>query len=54
MGVITVTHRVSKEMLEKYDRIIVMDQGKVAAVGSYDEISDTQIFREIQKENLLM
>lgn len=54
IGVIAVTHRVSKETLEKYDRIVVMDQGKVAAVGSYDEISDTQIFREIQKENLLM
>ena len=52
IGLVVVTHRVSKELLEKYDKVVLMDQGKIIACGSYNEISTIPLFKEIEKESM--
>lgn len=38
IGLISITHRYEKDILEKYHQIIVMNRGKVAQIGTYEEI----------------
>ena len=36
--IISITHHLKKELLEKYDEILVLDQGKIIESGSYNEL----------------
>lgn len=38
MTIISVTHRYNKALMQKYDEIIVMDAGRIAERGSFDEL----------------
>ena len=38
MTIINITHRYNKALMQKYDEIIVMDAGRVAERGSFDEL----------------
>lgn len=53
IGLILVTHRVSKELLERYDRVVLMDQGRIVACGPYNEISEIPLVKELEKESML-
>lgn len=53
IGLVLVTHRVSKELLEKYDKVVLMDQGKIAACGLYHEISEIPLMKELEKESMI-
>lgn len=33
---IVITHKLNRELLKQYDNIIVMSDGKIDAIGSYD------------------
>ncbi len=38
MTIINITHRYNKVLMQKYDEIIVMDDGKIVERGSFDEL----------------
>lgn len=38
MTIINITHRYNKALMQKYDEIIVMDGGRIAERGSFDEL----------------
>ena len=43
--IISITHHLKKELLKKYDEILVLDQGKIIESGSYNElIANQQLF----------
>ena len=42
--IISITHHLKKELLEKYDEILVLDQGKIIESGSYNELIANQQF----------
>lgn len=46
--IIMVTHKLSKEQLEQFDEIILMDSGKVVQSGNYGYISKTKEFEKLQ------
>lgn len=46
--IISITHHLKKELLEKYDEILVLDQGKIIESGSYNElIANQQLFYQL-------
>ena len=38
LTVITITHKLSEEILSQYDEIIVMDRGQIVEAGTFDEL----------------
>jgi ABC-type multidrug transport system fused ATPase/permease subunit len=38
LTLITITHKMNKELLTLYDRIIYMEQGSIVEMGSYEEL----------------
>ena len=36
--IVTVTHRLNPEILRRYDKILVLSQGRIVETGSYDEL----------------
>ena len=45
LTIITITHHLRKELLEKYDEIICMDNGKIIEKGTFNELaSNNSIF----------
>ncbi len=38
LTVITITHKLSEEILSQYDEIIVMDHGQIVEAGTFDEL----------------
>lgn len=46
--VIIVTHDLS-ENLEKFDKIILMENGKIIEIGDYEEISKSDVFKELKR-----
>ncbi|MCM1181729.1 MAG: ABC transporter ATP-binding protein/permease [Clostridium sp.] len=40
MTIINITHRYNKTLMQKYDEIIVMDGGRIAERGSFDELME--------------
>ena len=38
LTIITITHHLRKELLEKYDEIICMDHGKIIEKGTWNEL----------------
>ncbi len=46
--IISITHHLKKELLKKYDEILVLDQGKIIESGSYNElIANQQLFYQL-------
>ena len=41
LTLITITHNLRKELLEKYDAIILMENGKIIERGTYHELIST-------------
>lgn len=39
LTIITITHKINKELLQRYDEIIVMDKGEIVEIDSYDNLS---------------
>lgn len=39
---INITHRISENMLRKYDQVIVMDDGKIKEMGAFSELNNRQ------------
>jgi len=35
---ITITHNMKKELLEKYDKIVYMEEGKIIEKGTFNEL----------------
>ena len=46
--VIIVTHDLS-ETLEEFDKIILMENGKIIEIGDYEEISKSDVFKELKR-----
>ncbi|MBR0093129.1 MAG: ABC transporter ATP-binding protein [Lachnospiraceae bacterium] len=44
--IISITHRIEESILSKYDNIIVLDRGKVAAQGTYHELYQNGLLDE--------
>lgn len=42
LTVITITHKLSEEILSQYDEIIVMDRGQIVEAGTFDELVQRQ------------
>ena len=42
LTVITITHKLSEEILSQYDEIIVMDHGQIVEAGTFDELVQRQ------------
>ena len=42
LTVITITHKLSEEILSQYDEIIVMDHGQIVEAGTFDELVHSQ------------
>ena len=40
MTIVNVTHRYNKALMQRYHEIIVMDGGKIAERGSFDELME--------------
>ena len=40
LTVITVTHKLIDSVLNRYDEIIVMDEGNIVETGTFDELID--------------
>lgn len=38
LTLVTITHNLDKQHLQRYDSIIVIDSGKIAEIGNYDEL----------------
>lgn len=38
MTIINITHRYNKTLMQKYDEIIVMDNGKIVEIGSFEQL----------------
>ncbi|SDZ09078.1 ATP-binding cassette, subfamily C [Proteiniborus ethanoligenes] len=39
---IVITHKLSEELLSKYDKILVLDKGQIIEMGSFDELIDEE------------
>ena len=39
LTIITITHKINKELLQRYDEIIVMDKGEIVEIDNYDNLS---------------
>lgn len=42
MTSIVITHKLSEELLSKYDKILVLDKGQIIEMGSFDELIDEE------------
>lgn len=42
--VINVTHNLDKEFLQKYDKIICMESGKIVGIGDYNALYDKKLY----------
>ena len=52
--VISITHRLEAKVLRAYDKIFVMDKGKLVESGSFDELMDNEgYFRELYEAQAL-
>ncbi len=50
MTIISITHRYNKSLMQKYNEIIVMDNGKIVERGSFDElIAKGRVFYNLYK-----
>ena len=50
MTIISITHRYNKSLMQKYNEIIVMDNGKIVEKGSFDElIAKGSVFYNLYK-----
>ena len=38
VGILMITHRIFKENMEKYDKILVMKDGRITEQGTWDEL----------------
>ena len=48
--IISITHRTEERILSKYDNIIVLDRGKVAAQGTYHELHQNGLLDEFAEQ----
>jgi ABC-type transport system involved in cytochrome bd biosynthesis fused ATPase/permease subunit len=46
--IIMVTHKLSKD-LNKFDEVILMDDGKIVQIGKFEEISKLEEFKKLKK-----
>lgn len=42
MTIVNITHRYNKALMQKYDEIIVLDEGKIVERGSFDELLEKE------------
>jgi ABC-type bacteriocin/lantibiotic exporter with double-glycine peptidase domain len=54
---IVVTHKLYDDLMEKFDRIIVMEKGRIVGVGCHRELMNNAVYRNLyeksQREDLL-
>ncbi|MEO1772132.1 ATP-binding cassette domain-containing protein [Candidatus Enterococcus ferrettii] len=50
LTLLTITHNLSPELLTQYDEIIYMEEGKITARGSYEELQGDQHFASIKQK----
>ncbi len=49
-GFVIVTHTIYEEFIEKFDRIVIMNEGQIIAQGSYDEIKGNEYYISLKKQ----
>lgn len=50
-GVVLVTHRISADIMSKFDKILLMDNGQIAAYENYNVILQNSLYKSMLKEN---
>ncbi|WP_042199111.1 ABC transporter ATP-binding protein [Paenibacillus camerounensis] len=50
-GVVLVTHRISADIMSKFDRILLMDNGQIAAYENYNVMLQNSLYKSMLKEN---
>lgn len=49
-GIIIVTHTIYKEVIEKFDKIVIMNEGEIVAQGNYNEIKENEYYKLLEKQ----
>jgi ABC-type multidrug transport system fused ATPase/permease subunit len=49
-GFIMVTHTIYEEVINRFDKIVIMNEGEIIAMGSYDEIKENEYYKSLEKQ----
>ncbi len=52
-GVLLVTHRISDKIMCKFDKIVLMDNGRIVACDNYDNMAKNPLYKSMIKESTI-